>query len=356
MKRTPLYERHVELGASMGAFAGYLMPLRYAGIRGEVGAVRQAAGLFDVSHMGEFFIEGSQAVAFVDYLLTNDFMGASLGKAVYSPLCNEEGGIIDDLIAYKLDEDCVLLCVNAANVQKDRRWILSKMGGFRARLSDLSDRFSLLALQGPHSHKISKACGLSGADGLGNYGVARAVLYGFDVIVASTGYTGEDGLEIFLPNGAVRKLWDVLLEEGAVPCALAARDTLRIEAGYPLYGSELSEGTNPLDAGLKWTVKFGRRDFLGKAALEGRRASYVPLRLSLEKGVPRTGYPVVDSEGRAIGRVTSGTYSPSLGRGIALASVEKKKLPEDGIFCVKIRGKIFKARRHKGAFIKGGGG
>ena len=351
MNKTCLYEHHKALGAVMGPFAGYHMPLRYAGVRPEVEAVRTGAGLFDVSHMGEILVEGVDAVMAVDYLLTNDFMAAPMGKAVYSPMCDDEGGIIDDLIAYKLNEFTVLLCVNAANKEEDARWIEAKTAFFNVSFSDASDIFSLLALQGPRARAIAEAVGL-----VVPKGTYEAVELGPTgaTIVATTGYTGEDGLEVFAFREEIIRLWEALVEQGAVPCGLAARDTLRIEAGYPLYGCELSRETTPWEAGLSWTVKFSGRDFIGQEALGHREARFRVLGLSLDKGIPRAGYLVVDSAGREIGRVTSGTYSPSLGRGIALASVEKKNLPEDGVFRVKIRDKLFEARRQDGGFVKRG--
>ncbi len=354
MKKTELHSIHVELKAKLAPFAGYEMPIQYTSVKEEVLAVRNKSGIFDVSHMGEFFVTGPDAAAFVDYLLTNDFLNSPVGKAVYSPLCNNQGKIIDDLIAYKLGAEKVLICVNAANIEKDWSWIVQQKGQFNVELVDKSSDYSLIALQGPESCKVLTQLSLNDMDELPYYGAVETTFQEHDIIVARTGYTGEDGFEIFIPNKLAKTMWALMVEAGGLPCGLAARDVLRLEVCYPLYGHELNEEITPLDSGLKWTVKMDKAQFMGKDALEAATPKYRLVKLSLDKGIPREGYSILNNEGTAIGKVTSGTMSVSTGKGIALALVERKLFPENKEFIISIRNKEYHANYHTKPFYNGG--
>lgn len=350
LKRTSLYERHLALKAKMSPFAGFDMPVQYSSVKDEVIAVRQRAGIFDVSHMGEFFVRGPEAVKFVDEMVTNDFANAPVGKAVYSPLCRQDATVIDDLIAYKLSGDYVLICVNASNIQKDWTWLHSHVANYDCALVDRSQEFSLLALQGPDSLKMMKAAGFNVDDNLEYYGVSIQE----PCIIARTGYTGEDGFEIFGPHAQIISLWDRFLELGVMPAGLAARDVLRLEVCYPLYGHELNDSITPLDAGLKWTVKSAKPKFMGQESLMHYTPQKRLVKLSLEKGIPREHYPVLNSNGVQIGEVTSGTMSVTTNMGIAMALIDADQYPKDEIFQIQIRSNIYPARLHKKAFHTGG--
>ena len=334
LKTTPLHSRHLNLDARMVPFAGYDMPLQYSGIVDEHMAVRQNAGLFDVSHMGEIFVRGPQSTAFVQHLVTNDAGKLEDGQAMYTVMCNHDGGVLDDLLVYRLNEQAYMLVVNAANTARDFEWMKGNnpMG---ADLYDVSDMIALLALQGPRALDIaSKALHLPVHD-LPYYHFLRPApgsLMGFDkVIVSRTGYTGETGLEIYVESENAGVLWDALMEAGAAfglkPAGLGARDTLRLEAGYCLYGNELSEQVNPYEARLGWVTKLAKDDFIGKeilASIKARGPARVLVGLRMDsRGIPRSGYDVLDTAGTPIGKVTSGTQSPVLKRGIALAYVPK---------------------------------
>ena len=353
MIKTSLHEEHINLKAKMAEFAGYEMPIQYEGVKAEVTAVRNKVGVFDVSHMGEFFIEGDEAVKFVDYLITNDFAGAETGKAVYSPLCREDGTTIDDLIAYKLCDHKVLICVNAANIKKDWDWILSQHKDFKVELHNRSDSYSLLAVQGPETEQVLTELGFS----LSRNEYYSAIEYKWnscDVILARTGYTGEDGFEIFANHETIKLLWSRLIDLGVTPCGLAARDVLRLEVCYPLYGHELNDSLTPLDAALKWTVKSNKDNFIGKEALANYTSKYRLVKLSLEKGIPREGYPILNSNDQEIGKVTSGTMSVVLNQGVCLGLVESAKFPENKEFKIQVRKNIISAKYHTKAFVTGG--
>jgi aminomethyltransferase len=351
--RTHLYDEHVKLGAKIVPFAGWEMPVQYSSVKDEALAVRQSVGVFDVSHMGEFFVEGPDAEAFVDYLVTNEILHAPDGKAIYSPLCRDNGTVIDDLIVYKLKPGRVLICVNASNIQKDFTWIKSKHQGFNCKLSNQSDLFSLLALQGPKAFEILKTL-LSELPDIDYYSVIETTFKANSVIVARTGYTGEDGFEIFGSHETIKSLWQKFLSMGVIPCGLAARDVLRLEVGYPLYGHELNDEVNPFDAGLGWTVKSKKTKFVGKDALSTKQIRYKLVKLILEKGIPRENYPVLNSKGDIIGIVTSGTLSVVLNKGVALARIEIDKAPLDEVFMVDIRQKHYLAQITKKPFVNGG--
>ena len=350
MKVTALHPKHLQLKARMTPFAGFEMPIQYTSVKEEVLAVRRGAGIFDVSHMGEFFVEGKDATPFVDFLLCNDFAKVPQHRALYSPLCRENGTVIDDLIAYKLSSERVLLCVNACNIQKDWDWISSHKGDFSVALSNVSEQTSLVALQGPDSEELLKKCGvLEAGQEIPYYGIFEVSP---STILSRTGYTGEDGFEIFADHQTVQRLWGELVGAGALPCGLAARDVLRLEVAYPLYGQELTDDITPLDAGLKWTVRLDGGDFVGKKALSEYSPHYRQVKLVLPKGIPREHYPILDGGGNAIGVVTSGTLSVVLGQGIALGRVKRGLTPKE--FCVEIRGRPYRAEHIKKPFVRGG--
>jgi aminomethyltransferase len=353
MNKTSLHTDHLSLGAKMGEFAGWDMPLQYTGVKQEVLAVRQAAGMFDVSHMGEFWVHGPDAVSFIDSLITNDFSNAPIGKAVYSPLCRHDGSVIDDLIVYKLANDNVLICVNASNIKKDWDWISAQSEGKQIDLVDRSQETSLIALQGPKSNQVLRELGVE--HNLETYAVAFCPSSYGEVLVARTGYTGEDGFEIFCNHEQAQNIWRALHVQGVSPCGLAARDVLRLEACYPLYGHELSDEWTPLDAGLKWTVKLQKDDFIGKNALINYQPRFKLIKLVLERGIPRDNYIVKDTNQNIIGKVSSGTMSVVLNKGIALALVDAAKAPSAGesVF-VTIRNQDYSATCVKEAFLKGG--
>jgi aminomethyltransferase len=351
--RTHLYDEHVKLGAKIIPFAGWDMPVQYTSVKEEVLAVRQHVGVFDVGHMGEFFVEGSDAEVFVDQLVTNDILNAPVGKAIYSPLCRENGTVIDDLIVYKLRPGKILICVNASNIDKDFHWIKSKHIGFSCQLTDSSNIYSLLALQGPKAFDILKSI-FNGLPDLDYYSVFETALNSSPVILARTGYTGEDGFEIFGSHEAINDLWVTFMSLKVTPCGLAARDVLRLEVCYPLYGHELNDEVNPYDAGLGWTVKTSKAKFCGKEDLSHKKSQFKLVKLILDKGIPREGYPVLNSKQELIGIVTSGTMSVVLNKGIALARIQIDKYPEDEIFLVDIRQKPYPALLTKKPFVTGG--
>ena len=313
-------------------FAGYNMPLQYSSILDEHKAVRNSAGLFDVSHMGEIFAMGAKADDFVQHLVTNDASRLSIGKAMYTLMCNEAGGVIDDLLVYKVTHGAYMLVVNASNTEKDFDWMQANnpMG---ADLHDVSDQMGLLALQGPDSLKIGAKLLGEPVHQLSNFHFLRPAageFMGFNkVIVSRTGYTGEIGLEFYVESENTRALWDAIMAAGSdynlPPVGLGARDTLRLEAGFCLYGNELTEDINPYEAGLGWVTKLQKGAFVGRTALQGIKASGPERRLvglvMDGRGIPRSGYTVVSEDGEPIGHVTSGSQSPTQNRGIALAYV-----------------------------------
>jgi aminomethyltransferase len=351
--RTSLFDEHVKLGAKIVPFAGWDMPVQYTSVKDEVLAVRNAVGVFDVSHMGEFFIEGKDAEAFADYLVTNDILGAPTGKAIYSPLCRENGTVVDDLIVYKLAPGRVLICVNASNIEKDFAWMKQKHQGFDCSFVNLSNIFSLLALQGPKSFETLRPL-VNELPELEYYSVFETKIGSEPIIVARTGYTGEDGFEIFGHHSTIKNLWKNLMTAGVTPCGLAARDVLRLEVCYPLYGHELSDEVTPYDAGLGWTVKTQKTKFVGKEVLAPKPAKYKLVKLVLDKGIPREGYSVMNSNQTVIGQVTSGTMSVVLNKGVCLARIEIDKAPADEVFSVDIRGKAYPAELVKKPFVTGG--
>ena len=351
--RTHLYDEHVTLGGKIVPFAGWEMPVQYTSVKDEALAVRNSVGVFDVSHMGEFFIEGKDAEAFADYLVTNDILNAPTGKAIYSPLCRENGTVVDDLIVYKIAPGRVMICVNASNIEKDFDWMKTKKTGFDCSFTNLSHVFSLLALQGPKAFETLKSF-VNELPDLEYYSVFETSIGSQPVILARTGYTGEDGFEIFGHHQTIKDLWKNLMGVGVTPCGLAARDVLRLEVCYPLYGHELNDEVNPYDAGLGWTVKPQKTKFIGKDTLESKPAKYKLVKLLLEKGIPREGYAVLNAKNEVIGQVTSGTMSVVANKGICLARIQIDKVPTDEVFLIDIRNKAYPAQLVKKPFVTGG--
>ncbi len=328
LKKTPLFSRHESLGARFVEFAGWLMPLSFSGIVEEHLAVRNSCGVFDVSHMGEIVIEGPRALEAVQLLTTNDALKLKDGTAQYTLLCNPGGGVVDDCLVYRFDAEKYLFCVNASNTEKAYKWIEEKVSSM-ASVSNESSSFAQLAVQGPLSAgPVGEVFDFDPA-GLRRYHFVIQTFEGSTALVSRTGYTGEDGFEIYIEPAAVRKLWDALLEagkaRGTVPAGLGARDTLRLEMGYPLYGHELDEDTTPIEAGLERFVSFDKGDFIGRKTLEEQKRTGVERRLAgfrmKGRGIPRRHYDILYM-GRVAGRVTSGTFSPSLKEAIGMGYVE----------------------------------
>lgn len=325
-RRTPLYEEHVRAGAKIVDFAGWAMPMYYRGIIGEHRLVRRAVGLFDVSHMGEFVVTGSDALASLERVTTNRVASLTEGRVQLSLLCNEDGGILDDLLVYRLPGRYMLV-VNAANREKDLAWVRGNVRG-DTRVEDASDGTALVAVQGPLAERVLEVVPDADVASLPYYHSAAMKVAGRDALVSRTGYTGEDGFEIYCePEDAVT-VWGALLTAGKgagiEPVGLGARDTLRLEMGYALYGNEMDETRTPVEAGLLWVTKLDKGDFIGREAIAARKEEGAPERLVgfelLERGIPRKDQPVV-AGGEVVGRVTSGSYSPSLEKGIGLGYV-----------------------------------
>jgi aminomethyltransferase len=328
MKNTALTETHIALGAKMVPFAGYNMPVQYEGVNIEHETVRNAVGVFDVSHMGEFLIEGPNALDLIQKVTSNDASKLVIGKAQYSCIPNDDGGIVDDLIVYRLKEDTYLLVVNASNIEKDWNWIVSK-NDVNAEMRDLSEDYSLLAIQGPKAVEAMQILSSHDLFQIGFYNFIVGDFAGIEnVIISATGYTGSGGFEIYCKNSDVKHIWDKVMEAGAPygikPIGLAARDTLRLEMGYSLYGNDIDDTTSPFEAGLGWIVKF-TKTFTNSENLSDQKKRILNRKLVAfeldEKGIPRRGYDIVDSHGKQIGKVTSGTMSPSLKKGIGLGYV-----------------------------------
>ena len=352
LERTALHSRHLAAGARMMPFARYEMPLQYSSLKAEALAVRQGCGIFDVSHMGQFLLTGPDAVACMDYLICNDFAGAEVGRAVYSPLLQADGTLVDDLIAYKLGREKVLVCVNGANIKKDWKWLGHQGGGFRVQWADRSQEFSLLAVQGPQSPRALASLGVEVPKNFPSYSVTESQWRDWSMVLARTGYTGEDGFELFCPHSAAVALWEELLASGMCPCGLGARDVLRIEAGYPLYGQELSEQLTPLDVGLGWTVKMGKKTFVGKDSLSRYTPRFRMIKLTLDRGIPRPGHEVLNSSGQGLGQVTSGTLSVVLNQGVGMARVARERAVTQKLL-VKIRERYYDGHLHHGSFVGG---
>jgi aminomethyltransferase len=360
LHRTSLFDRHVQAGAKMVDFGGFEMPLKYSGETVEHLAVRNAVGVFDVSHMGEVFIEGKEALLALQRLVTNDAARIKDGQAMYAGLLHEGGGFVDDVIVYRFSPTRFLVCVNASNQGKDFLWMRAVVAGagLDCVVRNESDRWSQLAIQGPKAADVvATLCGERIRDIEGYHFAAMPVLDDEDAIVARTGYTGEDGFELYVKNSVAVALWDAVLRTGAVPCGLACRDTLRLEAGMCLYGNDIDEEHSPLQANLGWIVKLDERPpFIGHAALVAEKAAGVPRLLRglemIDRGIARSGYEVQDAGGTTIGVVTSGTQAPHLNKAIAMAYVARDHAAIGGEVHVVIRGKPLRARVVKLPFYK----
>lgn len=357
IKKTCLHGRHISLGAKMAPFAGYDMPIEYEGLDAEHTAVRTAAGVFDVSHMGEVLIEGSDAERFVNRIFTNDVTAINAGQILYGMMTYPDGGTVDDLLVYKVADDCYLLVINAANIDKDTDWILDASKGFDVAISDLCDVYGELAVQGPDAEKIlSEVTGvdLSGME-FYNFELFDAEGASLPVIISRTGYTGEDGFEVYDSPERIVELWDALLEASVKPCGLGCRDTLRFEAGLPLYGDELTEDISPVESGLSMFVKLDKPEgFIGADALRKQKTEGVSKKVvGLEIDSPATarhGYEVLDTEGTKIGEITTGYHSLTLGRNLAMALIDAGHAAIGTSVMVRIRKKTAPAKVVKKRF------
>lgn len=359
MKRTPLFDQHVALGAKMVPFAGFEMPVQYSGVTQEHFAVREKAGVFDVSHMGQFFVEGPHALDLLQYVGTNNVATLETGKAQYTCLPNGNGGIVDDLIIYKMADEKYFLVVNASNIEKDWAHLTKYNEKFGAELTNASDEMSLLAVQGPKAQEILQQLTDVALAELPYYHFAVGTVAGIsDVIISNTGYTGSGGFEIYFKNEDAATLWEAILKAGEpfglVPCGLAARDTLRLEKGFCLYGNDIDDTTSPLEAGLGWITKFDK-DFVDKERFAAQKAEGIQRKLvgfeMQERAIPRQGYIVADADGKEIGHVTSGTMSPMKSIGIGLAYVSKDHTAVGSDIFIQIRNKNVPAKVVKTPFV-----
>ena len=339
-KRTCLYDKHVALGALISPFGGFDMPIQYSNITDEHQAVRQHCGVFDVSHMGEVLVSGTDAERYVNHIFTNNVEGLAVGKILYGMMCYEDGGVVDDLLVYKMADDRFFLVINAANIDKDWAWIQQQAEGFNVTLDNQSDYYGQLAVQGPEAERIMEE--------ILNLPCSELTFYTFktmgDVIVSRTGYTGEDGFEIYATPDYINQCWDKLMAAGVTPCGLGCRDTLRFEVGLPLYGDELSAEITPIMAGLGMFVKLDKEKFVGRDALAKQKAEGVAQKLVgielQDKAIPRHGYTVM-KDGQPIGTVTTGYHTISTDKSVCMALIDSQYAPLDTELEVQIRKKVF---------------
>lgn len=348
LKKTALHEEHLAEGAKMVPFAGYDMPVQYEGLKAEHFAVREKAGIFDVSHMGEFLVKGSGARAFLQWVTSNDVDRLVPGKVQYSCLPNETGGIVDDLLVYCLSDQEFMLVVNASNIQKDWDWLHRWTAPYDVELEDQSNEWSLLAVQGPEVTEMLQPLTEIPLAEMPYYSFSKGNMAGVsDILISATGYTGAGGFELYVKNQQAVDLWKEIRALGAAPAGLGARDTLRLEKAFCLYGNDLSDTTSPLEAGLGWITKF-KKDFIQKEQLleqkeDGLKRKLVGFEM-VERGIPRKGYTVLNAHGEEVGEVSSGTQSPSLDRAIGLAYVSIPNTSEGTELQVQIRNKAVKAK------------
>lgn len=348
MKKTCLHDRHVALGAQMSPFGGFDMPIQYEGIVEEHMAVRNACGVFDVSHMGEVNISGPDAEKFVGHIFSNDVREMPDGKILYGMMLNDRGGVVDDLLVYKRGENNFFLVINASNIDKDLDWITSNAAGYDLEIDNLSDHLGELAVQGPEAEQVmEQELGIACRD-LAFYTFKESELDGSHILVSRTGYTGEDGFEIYADHATIVRLWDILIESGrAKPCGLGCRDTLRFEVGLPLYGDELADDISPLEAGLGIFVKLDKPEFIGKEALAIQKAEGAPRKLVglelADRAIPRHGYEVLDMDDNVVGYVTTGYRGISVDKSIAAALVDARFAEKGTQLKVRIRRKTFPA-------------
>lgn len=355
IKRTVLYEEHVRLGAKIVPFAGFEMPIEYTSISEEHVAVRHHAGLFDVSHMGEISIQGKDALSFIDYVITNRITGANNGKVLYGILCQEDGGIIDDLMVYKFSDTHLLLIVNASNIEKDFAWICAHKADFDVEIVNESDQYGEVALQGPLSESILQPLVDVTLNDLYFMQFREAKFQGKTIYISRSGYTGEDGFEIFTDGETTKKLWTALLANTEVkPCGLGCRDTLRFEAALPLYGHEISDKTTPLEAGLNFGVKLDK-NFIGRDALVAQKENGIPRSLVgltlLDRGIARQGYEI-QKDGKTIGIISTGYMLPNAKEALAMALIDTAYAKLGQIVDIIIRQKPVKAQIRDTAFYQ----
>ncbi len=358
LKKTCLYDSHVALGAKMSPFAGFMMPIQYSSITEEHNAVRHAVGMFDVSHMGEIFVSGPDAEKFVNHIFTNEIRGFEPGKVLYGMMLHPDGGVVDDLLVYReFEPDHFLLVVNAANIDKDYEWILAQTAGYDVKVVNDSDNWGQIAVQGPGAEKVvTEVLGLAEAAELTFYTYYEAQRNGHRMVVSRTGYTGEDGFELYTTCEDIREIWKKLLDNGVVPCGLGCRDTLRFEAGLPLYGDELSDTITPIEAGLGMFCKLDKEEFIGKDVVakqkaEGTERKLVGIELE-DKAIPRATYPVETEDGTQVGVVTTGYHSISLEKSICFAMVQTAYSKLDTPLWIRIRKKVFPGKVVKKRFYQ----
>lgn len=347
-KKTCLYEQHVGLGALMSPFAGFDMPIQYEGIAAEHEAVRTDCGVFDVSHMGEINISGRDAVRFVDHVFTNHAEPMAVGQVLYGMMLNHKGGTVDDLLVYRRGEDNFFLVVNASNIDKDYNWIIEQSEGYDVEIVNLSDELSELAIQGPNSEAVMREVLGINCEDLTFYTFREEMRDGVHILVSRTGYTGEDGFEVYAPHESIVEMWDALMESGRCkPCGLGCRDTLRFEVGLPLYGDELTDDISPVEASLSMFVKFEKPEFIGRDVClrqkeDGPTRRIVGLEVH-DRAIPRHGYEVLDGEGNVVGHVTTGYRGLSVDKSIAMAMVDAAYSGKGTELQVQIRRKRFPA-------------
>lgn len=360
MKNTALSHIHEALGAKMVPFAGYNMPVQYDGVNAEHLAVRNSIGVFDVSHMGEFHLKGKNALALIQKLTSNDASKLFDGKVQYSCLPNNEGGIVDDLLVYRIHEDEYMLVVNASNMEKDWNWI-SAHNDLDVQMTNQSDDMSLLAVQGPNTAQALQSLTDIDLNSMEYYSFKIGTFAGFEnIIISATGYTGSGGFEIYMPNAVAEDIWNAVFKAGAAydikPAGLACRDTLRLEMGFCLYGNDIDDTTSPIEAGLGWITKF-TKDFVNSEYIKSHKENGTKRKLvafeMLERAIPRHEYPIVDATGNIIGVVTSGTMSPSLNMGIGMGYVPTEMSKLDTVIYIQIRNKNIPAKVVKLPFYKG---
>lgn len=358
LKKTCLYDSHVALGAKMSPFAGFMMPIQYSSITEEHNAVRHAVGMFDVSHMGEIFVSGPDAEKFVNHIFANEIRGFEPGKVLYGMMLHPDGGVVDDLLVYReFEPDHFLLVVNAANIDKDYEWILAQTAGYDVKVVNDSDNWGQIAVQGPGAEKVvTEVLGLAEAAELTFYTYYEAQWNGHRMVVSRTGYTGEDGFELYTTCEDIKEIWKKLLDNGVVPCGLGCRDTLRFEAGLPLYGDELSDTITPIEAGLGMFCKLDKEEFIGKDVVakqkaEGTERKLVGIELA-DKAIPRATYPVETEDGTQVGVVTTGYHSISLEKSICFAMVQTAYSKLDTPLWIRIRKKVFPGKVVKKRFYQ----
>jgi aminomethyltransferase len=359
MKNTALSQKHISLGAKMVPFAGYNMPVSYSGLNDEHATVRNAVGVFDVSHMGEFILKGENALKLIQKVTSNDASVLTDGKAQYSCLPNETGGIVDDLLVYRINEKTYMLVVNASNIDKDWNWI-KQHDTFGVEMHNISEKTSLLAIQGPNAVLTLQKLTAVNLSEIPYYSFTKGTFCGVEnVVISNTGYTGAGGFEIYFDNEHAEKIWEAIFEAGKEfgikPIGLGARDTLRLEMGFCLYGNDIDDTTSPIEAGLGWITKF-TKDFTNRAAIEKQKTEGVSKKLvgfeMVDRGIPRHDYQIADGNGNIIGKVTSGTQSPTLNIALGMGYVNKEFAKSDSEIFIMIRDKAIKAKVCKIPFLK----